>query len=326
MCQLPATPADFTGRSAEADLLQRRLGNGAMTITVISGPVGAGKTALALHAAHQAHDVFPDGQLFARLGGPGQPRDPQDILEEMLHALGICAERVPPGGAEREALYRAILAHRRILLIADDAATAAQVRPLLPGTEGSAVLVTSRSRLSGLEAAQLVNLGEMPVGEAVTLLAKISGQDSPPTDDEALAAITSYCGHLPLALRIAGSRLAFEPGLTPRALAQALADQPRRLAELAIGDLSVTAHIEAAYQALSKQDRRAFRLASLHPTDIPSWLLGGSAGNIAAAGLLTEISAPGEAGAWYRIHRLTRLYADARLAAEDMVAAATSLE
>ena len=315
MCQLPAAPADFTGRSADVDLLQRRLGTGAMTITVISGPPGAGKTALALYTAHQAYDLFPDGQLFARLGSPGRPRDPQDILEEMLHALGISTERMPPVGARREALYRAILAHRRILLIADDAATAAQVRPLLPGTDGSAVLVTSRARLPGLEAAQLVNLGEMPADEAVALLGKISGQDS--TDGEALTVIASHCGHLPLALRIAGSRLAFEPGLSACALAQALSDPPRRLAELTIGDLSVAARFEPAYRALSEQDRWAFRLASVHPGDIPGWLLGSSAGNIAAAGLFTEIPAPGQLGAWYRLHRLTRLYAGARLAAED---------
>jgi DNA-binding SARP family transcriptional activator len=316
ICQLPAAPADFTGRGAEVDLLQRRLATGAMTITVISGPAGTGKTALTLYGAHQAHDRFPDGQLFARLGGPGRERDPQDVLEEMLHALGISAERIPPAGPEREALYRAILAHRKVLVIADDAATAAQVRPLLPGTDGSAVLVTSRSRLAGLEAAQLVNLGELPAGEAVALLGKIAGPGCAP-DDEALAAIAAHCGHLPLALRVAGSRLAFEPGLTPPALAQALSSQQHRLAELAIGDVSVTAQLDAACHALSEQDRWVFRLASVHPADIPGWFLAGSAVPITAAGLLTEVPAPGEAGPWYRIHPLTRLYAGTRLAAED---------
>jgi hypothetical protein len=317
VCQLPAAPADFTGRSTEAGLVRRRLEDRAMTITVITGPGGGGKTALALYAAHQAHELFPDGQLFARLGGLRRPRRPQDILEEMLHALGVSAELMPPAGAEREALYRAILAHRRILLIADDAAAAAQVRPLLPGTDGSAVLVTSRSRLPGLEAAQLVNLGEMPAGEAVMLLGKAAGQDSPSAEDEALTVIAARCGHLPLALRIAGSRLAFEPGLTPGALALALSDDPGSLAELAIGDLSVASLFEDAYHALSEEDRYAFRVASLHPDDIPGCFIGGSPGSIAAAGLLTEIPAPGEAGAWYRMHRLTRLYAGARLAAED---------
>ena len=127
-------------------------------LTVITGPPGAGKTALAVQAAHLASGAFPDGQLFAALGGSGQDRPPLDTLGELLRSLGVPAARVPGDLAERAALYRSLLAGRRVLVLADDAASAAQVRPLLPGTAGSAVLVTSSSRLADLEGASSLSV------------------------------------------------------------------------------------------------------------------------------------------------------------------------
>ena len=321
--QLPAAPGDFTGRAAEIGELGRRLagGDAAVTVLVVTGPAGAGKTALALHCGHQVHESFPGGQLYARLAGADGPRDPQEVLAEMLRALGVAPARVTQtAGHERETLYRSLLAYRKVLVVADGASSAAQVRPLLPGTPGSALLVTSRSRLPGLEAAHLAEVGALPPGEAAALVRRIAGPGKDlPGAAAAFDAIAVACGGLPLALRIAGNRLAAEPALTPGALAAALAAGPRRLVELTSGDLSVSAELGAAYEGLGGLAQRAFRLASLHPGgDIPGWLMpvltsdpdaAAAADTMVSAGLLTAAPVPGDALPRYRMHPLARTYA-----------------
>jgi DNA-binding SARP family transcriptional activator len=323
MSQLPAPPADFTGRSVEAKTVARHLACDQMTVTIITGPIGAGKTALALHAAHAARGLFPDGQLYVPLGEPGKPRNPQDALAALLRAFGVPPDRVPPPGAERESLFRAILTDRRVLLLADGADDAAQVRPLLPGSAQSAVLVTSRGRLPGLEAARRVELRELPSTDAVSMLRQATGSAQP--GGGALDTVAAHCGYLPLALRICGARLSTEPGLTPAALAHALSHDENALGELETGDLSLTASLTRAYQALSPRARRAFRLLSLHPAaDAPGWLIPAlledqaapAAAALVTAGVLTEVTAPDATSGSYRLHHLTRLFARSQLAAE----------
>jgi DNA-binding SARP family transcriptional activator len=331
--QLPPAPADFTGRSAEIDTLTRRLRDGRMTITVITGPAGVGKSTLALHAAHLVYESFPDGQLYVHLGGPEQRREPQDALAEMLRALGV--PRVPAAGAEREALYRSLLSHRRVLLVADDAVAATQVRPLLPGTDGSAVLVTSRGRLPDLETAQVLELAELPAEDAVTLLHAVAGPDGGTGEPEAFTKIAACCGGLPLALRIAGARLASEPSLTPGSLARGLA-RGHQLAQLEIGDMSVERRLATAYTGLGPRDQLAFQLLALHSSgDIPGWLVPvlladsaahGAAAAMARSGLLTEVPAPGEASCRYQMHCLTRVYAAHCLTMERPAEAAAAGE
>ena len=212
----------------------KRLSGQRPAVTVITGMVGVGKTALAILAAHRASAGFPDGQLYACLDDRGRPRDPQVVLGELLRGLGVPAGGIPAARFEREALYRSVLAGRRVLVLADGASSAAQVRPLLPGTTASAVLVTSRARLPDLDGARFIDLGGLHPAHSVLLLARISGRDiaeagwetgtdaetqEAETELEAARAIAAACGHLPLALRIAGARLADDPELTVTDLA-----------------------------------------------------------------------------------------------------------
>ena len=246
-CQLPAPVADFTGRATELECVLKRLSGPRPAVTVITGMLGVGKTALAILAAHRASAGFPDGQLYACLDDGGRPRDPQVVLGELLRGLGVPAGGIPAARFEREALYRSVLAGRRVLVLADGASSAAQVRPLLPGTAGSAVLVTSRARLPDLDGARFIELGGLHPAHSVLLLARICGRDiadggwgsawdtgldgaageaaAAETEVEAARAIASACGHLPLALRIAGARLADDPELTVTDLAALLSDE-----------------------------------------------------------------------------------------------------
>ncbi len=321
-CQLPATVTDFTGRRAELAALLARLPGDGMAVTVLSGMPGAGKTQLAVHAAHLARPAFPDGQLCAWLDDGGQTRDPQVVLGELLRGLGVPAPEIPAGHLEREAMYRSLLAGRRVLVLADGAGSAAQVRPLLPGTAGSAVLVTSRSRLADVDGARVIELGGMLPADSVILLGKISGREMTGANAESALAIAAACGYLPLALRIAGARLADDPDLPAAALASMLADEDRQLDELSLGDQSVRARLANAAAGLSGPARVMLALlAAAGPRDAPGWLIasllyGDPAASrvapaLANAGLLLRVRGEQAAadGAAYRMHPLVRAYA-----------------
>lgn len=272
--QLPAPPPDFTGRVIAIEALARRMPASAMAVTVLTGPPGAGKTALAVQAAHLASDEFPDGQLYVGFGGHRERREPLDVLGELLRSLGVPAATVPAAMAERAALYRSVLAGRRVLVLADDVTTAAQVRPLLPGSPGCAVLVTSSSRLSDLEGAGNLEVGALTQDEAVAFLHKIVGDSRLVAESSAVAAIVTACGGLPLALRIAGARLAANQSLRPLDLAAAMASPGGLIAELAIGDLSVASRLDQAWQALDPEARRSlWLLAQAQLPVVPSWLV-----------------------------------------------------
>ena len=313
--QAPAAPADFTGRSSElAELMQHLCGPG-VPITVISGGPGAGKSALAAYAATKLREQFPDGQLFAELGGVESPRDPQDVLADILHGLGVRSGNVPPPGPGRAALYRTLVARRQVLVIADDAARAAQVRPLVPTAAGSAVLVTSRGRLSGLACARLVELDGLGEAEAMAVLGLVAGTRRVNADPGAAAAVVAACGGLPLALRLAGTVLTRRPGMAVADLAVALAgDQALNL--LAAEDISVRAAIASSYRSLSAAAQVALTQVALTvPGQIPAWTLtsvpggdSGAADEALATGLLAVT--PDESnGLRYLMHPLTRAFA-----------------
>jgi transcriptional regulator with XRE-family HTH domain len=235
--QLPHDLADLTGRLEETSRLRAWLcpedGTVAAPVVVISGPPGVGKTALAVHVSHQLREHFPDGQLFVDLRGPlGAPLEPSAVLAALLRAVDVAASAIPAELHERVALYRTRLAERRVLLVLDDAVSEAQVRPLLPGGRGGAALVTSRSRLAGIEGVSAMSLGVLEVGESMELLARVAGQQRVAAEPEAALAVIGLCGGLPLAVRIAGARLGARPHLQ---LAR-LADEQRRLDLLDIGD------------------------------------------------------------------------------------------
>ncbi len=278
VCQLPPTVPDFVGRTAYLNQVLGLLNSpasGAPRIVLVTGVAGAGKSSFAVHAAHLLRDSFPDGQLYADLRTPAQhPAEPGDILFSLLRSLGVSGGAIPDGLDERSRRYRAELADRRVLIVLDNAHGERQLRPLLPGTDDSALLATSRSGLAGLEGALRLDLGLLPDDEALTLLARAVGDDRTRRSPAAAARIVRQCGNLPLARRIVGARLATRSHLSAARIANALADERHRLDELVAGDLEVRASVTLSYAALEPNAERAFRLLGLlsAPT-VPGWVI-----------------------------------------------------
>jgi tetratricopeptide (TPR) repeat protein len=332
--QLPPDVPEFTGRSVEVARLRGQLGstNGlhggrgrAVAISAIAGKPGIGKSALAIHLAHEVAPAFPDGQLYANLrGAERQGLDPAVVLGQFLHALRLPDEDIPTELDEQVARYRTLLASRRMLVVLDNAADATQVRPLLPGSATCAVLITSRNPLTALEGANPLSLEFLDRQAAVELLDKLTGRARVAAEPQAADAIAGYCGDLPLALRIAGARLAARPAWPLAALAERLADERRRLTELRAGDLEVRASFELAYTGLAPDDARTFRLLGLldgpdYTAEVVATLAGGLPDDaeeilerLADAQLLETPQARR-----YQLHDLLRLFARERLAAEE---------
>ncbi|KIF07198.1 regulator [Streptomyces sp. RSD-27] len=320
--QLPATVPDFTGRAPFVSELGEILSGSdgqVMAVSALAGIGGVGKTTLAVHVAHAARPHFPDGQLYVDLQGT-EPRPvlPEAVLGSFLRALGTPDSAIPDSPADRAALYRSTLDGRRVLVLLDNARDAAQVRPLLPGTAGCAALVTSRVRMSGLAGAHLVDLDVMSPEEALQLFTRIVGAERVGAERQAALDVVGACGFLPLAIRIAASRLASRRTWTVSVLAAKLADERRRLDELQSGDLAVKATFELGYGQLEPAQQRAFRLLGL--ADGPDISLAAAAAvldlpehdteDLMEALVdcsLLESAAPGR----YRFHDLVRLYARA---------------
>ncbi|WP_405617044.1 BTAD domain-containing putative transcriptional regulator [Streptomyces sp. NBC_00076] len=272
--ELPPALWDFIGREPEIIRLRTQLAGrqraGTPAVGVVVGMPGVGKTSLALHVAHQLVDEYPDGQLWVDLRGTSvTPLDPADALADLLRALGVDSRDIPAGLAERTRLYRSTLADRRCLIVLDDAAGARQVRPLVPAAPGCGVLVTGRTQLSALEGVRPLLLGTFTRSEAAALLCSTVGEERIGADPESAEELADACGGLPLALRIAGSRLAARPHWTPRGLADRLTDPRRGLDELCLADLGVRDVLAASYRLLTEPARRA--LCLLARPDIPAF-------------------------------------------------------
>ncbi|WP_018348425.1 AfsR/SARP family transcriptional regulator [Longispora albida] len=326
--QLPADIGDFTGRADVIEQLtvQFTAAGAAPCVAVLSGMGGIGKTTLAVHAAHRLRARYPDGQLYAALTEPGgRPVPPVDVLGRFLRDLGAPERHLPAGLDARAARYRSLLADRRVLIVLDDAADAAQVRPLLPGTATGAVLVTSRNRLSGLAGSTLIELGVFGEAEARALFATVSGSGQAHLDPVATAEILAVCAGLPLAVRIAAARLAARPGWSPRTLADRLAEARGLLDQLSAGDLAVRASFEVSHRALaagSQLEREAARaFGYLGWWQGPGLSLGAAAALLGLAGPdaedrletlvdahLVQSAEPGR----YTLHDLLRVYAAER--------------
>ncbi|MEY9863002.1 tetratricopeptide (TPR) repeat protein/transcriptional regulator with XRE-family HTH domain [Catenulispora sp. GAS73] len=340
--ELPADPADFTGRDRETELIRRLLtssrlapegpqepeapqepqapqadGPHAPALVAISGPGGIGKTALAVHAGHLLAREFPDGELFADLRGAGQAAAvPADVLLGFLSSLGVPAGEVPPDGAGRSALFRSLSAGRRLLIVLDDVADAAQVRPLLPGSGSCAVLLTSRHKLPDLAGCQHVDLDVLPADDAAALVARIAGRPQIRSESAAIRELVAACGRFPLALRIAGARLATRASWTAGDLVELLGTDRHRLDELVAGDLGVRATFDLSYRGLPAPQARAFRLLSIGGLeeiavssaaallDLPDT----AARRLAEALVDASLLMPSAAGR-YRYHDLIRLFA-----------------
>jgi tetratricopeptide (TPR) repeat protein len=257
---------------------------------------------------------LPGGRLYAVLGA----RTPGAVLEDLLRSLGCPDGSVPPTLDERVRLYRRLTSGRRLLVVLDDAADETQVRPLLPTGPGSVTIVTSRSPLAGLEAARAYELGVLEPDEALRLLANVAGRDRVEAEPEAARTLVRLCGALPLALRIAGSRLARKRGWTLAHLVGRLGDERRRLDELSAGDLAVRGSLALGYRGLAESERRLLRaLGALTAPDFASWVLGEDLEPLVEAGLLQSRGLDEAGQERYGRHDLTRLYAAERLAEEE---------
>ena len=335
LSQLPPDIEDFTGREDALERLRIRMagrstGSTAVVITGAVGKAGVGKTALAVHVAHQLRPKFPDGQLYVNLrGAEAQALAPAEVLGRFLRALGVEGQCLPPDADSRAGLYRSLLADRRMLVVLDNASDEAQVRPLLPAGAGNAVLVTSRVRLAGLTPAEVIDLGVLPPEQAVELLGKIVGAGRVAVESGAASQLAALCGYLPLALRIVGARLAAKPHWRVQQLADRLGAHHRRLDELAVGDLEVRASFALSYQAVGEVERRAFRLLGLlEVPDFAPWMLAALldvpapdaeeiAERLADAQLLDTVGEDAAGQIRYRCHDLLRLFARERLATDE---------
>ncbi|MFD0559777.1 DNA-binding SARP family transcriptional activator [Stackebrandtia endophytica] len=271
--QLPAPPHAFCGRGAEITRLTRQLDVGTAVLAVV-GVGGIGKTALAVQWAHHIADRFGDGQLFYDLRGfsPGEAVPPGVALAGFLRALGVEPDRIPTDTAERAALYRSLLAHRRVLIVCDNVRDAAQLRPLIPGNPRCQVIATSRGDLHGLATTHdyhAVPLDVLPDDESVMLLQRLTTDSGAATTE--LAELTGLCGGLPLALRLAASQLSAHSGPTPAELTELLGEDSR-LSALDDADdphLGLLATFDSSYRALDADARHMFQLFGAHPASTP---------------------------------------------------------
>lgn len=322
--QAPAPPPDFCGRVAELNRVERALryppdgpATEQVAICVISGMAGVGKTSLALKAAWALRRDFPDGQLYIDLrGADDRPVPVAYALARLLRGLGVEGRAIPPDDDEAAALFRSVLNDRRVLVVLDNARSAAQVRPLLPGPGGSAVLVTSRNRCVGLDGASLFNLPELSVAEALNLLGNRIGVARVQAERGPAEAIVEACGRLPVALRIIATRLATRRDATIAGFLDQLADQSSVLDHLSAGDGTVLASFELSCGGLSPLPAEAFRAAALIPGEVFSAaavaaLLGLNEEIVidAMEGLVAENLVQPSTSRHYRYHDLLRWYA-----------------
>jgi tetratricopeptide (TPR) repeat protein/transcriptional regulator with XRE-family HTH domain len=327
---LPRDIASFTGREYELRLLAGAVagaaGSGVVGIHAIGGMAGIGKTTLAVHAAHRLAPRFPDGQFFVPLHAhtPGQqPVDPADALASLLLTAGVGAQQIPAGLEARAGRWRDYLAGKKVLLVLDDAAGHEQVTPLLPGTAGSLVLVTSRRHLTALDDVQAISLETLAPAEAAGLLIRLAGRPGLDPEDPAVGEITRLCGCLPLAVGMLARQLHHHPAWTPAWLAGELAAARDRLELMSAENLSVAAAFDLSYADLTSGQQRLFRRLGLHlGTDIDIYAaaaldeadLGAARRDLAALYdqyLLTE-----PARGRFRLHDLLREHARTLAAAD----------
>lgn len=333
--QLPPDIADFIGRQEELDRVTAVLRQTtpsqetASGFVAVTGIGGVGKSALAIHVAHQLKSDFPDAQLYVNLRGTeGQPLAPLEVLASFLRAWGVDDQSIPENLTQRSALYRSLLSGKRVLVLLDDAHDEAQVRPLLPGSSTCAVLVTSRSSLAALEAATAFDLSVMTEAEALELLHKQVGVDRTQAEQEAAKKIINFCDRLPLAIRLAGGLLRNKPDWRLEDYAGELARERQRLAQLHLTNLDVRAALALSYQKLDALAARLFRFLGL--------LTGLKFAPAVAVALLESEPATAEASVKclvdmqlleptsegrYRLHDLVRLFAKEQLAQEELAEA-----
>jgi hypothetical protein len=325
--QLPPVVGDFVGRTDLVRQIEQLLAaDQGVAVVALSGPPGVGKTALAVHAAHQLAERFSDGQLYVDLHGATaglRPLAPLEVLGRFLRALGVDAGGIPAELEEASGLFRSRVAGRRVLVVLDNALDAVQVAALLPASPGCGVLVTSRRVLVALNGARHLRLEVLAREEALELLGRLAGRERVAVEPEAVAELARLCGYLPLALRIAGVRLAARPAWPVRVLADRLADAQGALDELEVAEIGVRASFQVSYQQLSDSPDALDRAAA-EAFGVLGVLDGPEVGVPVVARLLDRAEKETErvlerladaqlletpAPSRYRLHDLVRLYA-----------------
>ncbi|MFY7069524.1 BTAD domain-containing putative transcriptional regulator [Nocardiopsis changdeensis] len=328
--QLPSDTVDFVGRDGTIDRVEGVLaepGNGARVVVLMGRP-GVGKSSTAVRVAHRlGPERYPDGQLYCDLRATrGTPLDPGEVLGRFLRALGVPGPAVPDDVDERAAMYRGLLATRRVLIVLDDAATESQLLPLIPAGPGCGVLITSRANLTGLPGATFLPLETLTEDASLALLRQVLGDARVDAEPEAAHALVGAVGRLPLALRIVSARLAARRHWSLSSMVDRLADERYRLDELAHGDMTVRASLSLTYDGLEAGTARAFGLLGLveGPT-IPMWSAAALLGDdrpfpsdivepLVDAHLLDIVGTDPSGDPVYRFHELVRDYARERSA------------
>ncbi|MFJ5615675.1 AfsR/SARP family transcriptional regulator [Micromonospora sp. NPDC093243] len=326
---LPRPVTDFVGRGETTERLlaeTRRVEELTSAVHVIDGMAGSGKTALAVHVAHRLAARYPDAQLFIDLRGHGgeEPVEPTGALATLLRQLGVPGQQIPAELACRVEAWRRELAGRRCVVVLDNAASGEQVRPLLPVLTGTVLIVTSRRRLTGLDVGPPESLPGMTIEEGLALLARAAGADRVRAEPEAAAAVVRRCGYLPLAIRLAGSRLARRRSWRVAHLAELLADGSHALGQFSEEERTLAGVFATSYEPLSEPARRMFRMLSLHPGNKIDFVMA-----VALAGLPIDTASRAldelvdgylieevETGR-YRMHDLLRQYSSELSARDD---------
>ncbi|GGQ84200.1 ATP-binding protein [Kitasatospora griseola] len=329
---LPRDLRDFTARAEALDRVREAAsssGHGPAPVALITGQPGLGKSAFAVHTAHLLAPEYPDGRLALDLRGTDErPTEPREALARLLRAVAVDESAIPRSTEERSGLWRTLTADRRMLVLLDNAADEDQVRPMLPAGGTSLTLVTSRHSLAGLESACRIGLGLLRREEAVHLLTRILGADRVAAEEQAARDLADLCGRLPLAIRVAGQRLAARPAERIGTLVSHLTDEERRLDALRAGSLEVRAAFALSYRRLAPAARTLLRRAALAQgpdfsahtlalfADLPLRQARQLAEDLERQGLLHATPQPDR----YRFHDLLRLFAAEQLADDDPTA------